>query len=181
MQRYYNYLISRKAFNAVNAMGFIDIVIICCFLPSLYFGAKNGFIKQIISLAIIILGIKLSIKFSPYLADWLVNRVAMQPMWVSVLSFAIVFIAVALAGAVLEGVLNKVVDVTMLGGFNRLLGILLSMVKVAIVLSLVAYVVRSANELLDFISEDELRESRFFQPLLDLADRIFPALKYIIQ
>lgn len=162
-------------------MGIIDIVIICCFLPSLYFGAKNGFIKQVISLIIIVLGIKLSISLSPHAAEWLQSRVEIQPVWISVISFAVVFIAVALVGALVEKLLGMVVKVTMLGWLNRLLGIVFSMLKVAVVLSLLAYFLNSANELLEFMSEEDIADSNFFKPLLDFADKIFPALKSIIQ
>jgi len=162
-------------------MGIIDIVIICCFLPSLYFGAKNGFIKQVISLIIIVLGIKLSISLSPGAAQWLQSRVELQPVWISVISFAVVFIAVALVGALVGKLLGLVIKVTMLGWLDRLLGIVFSLLKVAVVLSLLAYFLNSANELLEFISEDDLADSNFFKPLLDFADKVFPALKSIIQ
>ena len=162
-------------------MGIIDIIIICCFLPSLYFGAKNGFIRQIISLVIIILGIKLSISFSPHVAEWLQSRVEFQPMWISVISFVAVFAAVAIVLSLVEKLLDSLIDVTMLGWLNRLLGIVFSMLKVAVILSLVAYFVNSANELVGFISEEKLAESNFFKPLLDLSDKIFPALKSFIQ
>ena len=69
----------------------------------------------------------------------------------------------------------------MLGWLDRLLGILFSMLKVVVLLSLLAYFVNSANELLGFISEEDLADSNFFKPLLDLSDKIFPALKSIIQ
>jgi len=162
-------------------MGIIDIVIICCFLPSLYFGAKNGFIRQVISLIIIILGIKLSISFSATVAEWLSSRIELQPVWISVISFVVVFIAVALVFALVEKLLNAVIDVALLGWLNRLLGVVFSMLKVAVLLSLLAYFINSANELLGFISEEDIADSNFFKPLLDLADKIFPALKSIIQ
>ncbi|MBO7487405.1 MAG: CvpA family protein [Bacteroidales bacterium] len=162
-------------------MGIIDIVIICCFLPSLYFGARNGFIKQLISLVIIVLGIKLAISLSPHVAEWLQSRVELQATWISVISFAAVFVAVALVGALVEKLLSAVIDVTMLGWINRLLGIVFSLLKVAVVLSLLIYFVNSANELLGFLSEEDIADSKFFKPLLDLSDKIFPALKSLIQ
>lgn len=162
-------------------MGIIDIIIICCFLPCLYLGARNGFIKQVISLVIIIVGIKLSISFSAPVSEWLSSRIELQPIWVSVISFTAVFVVVALVFGLVEKLLDAVVKVTMLGWLNRLLGILFSMLKVVVLLSLLAYFVNSANELLGFISEDQISESNFFKPLLDLSDKIFPALKSLIQ
>ena len=162
-------------------MGILDIIIVCCFLPCLYFGARNGFIKQVISLIIIIVGIKLSISFSSPVSEWLRSRIELQPIWVSVISFVAVFIVVALVFGLVEKLLDAVVKVTMLGWLNRLLGIIFSMLKVVVLLSLLAYFINSANELLNFISEDKIAESNFFKPLLDLADKIFPALKSLIQ
>lgn len=162
-------------------MGIIDIVILCCLLPCLYFGAKNGFLRQVISLVIIIVGIKLSISFTAPVAEWLGSRIELQPVWTSVISFTVVFIAVALVFALVEKLLAAVIKITMLGWLDRLLGILFSMLKVVVLLSLLAYFVNSANELLGFISEEDLADSNFFKPLLDLSDKIFPALKSIIQ
>ena len=162
-------------------MGIIDIVILCCLLPCFYFGAKNGFIRQVISLIIIIVGIKLSISFSAPVAEWLRSRIELQPVWTSVISFVIVFVAVALVFALVEKLLSAVIKVTMLGWLDRLLGIIFSILKVVVLLSLLAYFVNSANELLGFISEENIAESNYFKPLLDLADKIFPALKSIIQ
>lgn len=162
-------------------MGILDIIIICCLLPCLYFGAKNGFIKQVISLIIIFLGIKLSISFSAPVTQWMQDRFELQPVWVSIISFAVVFIVVALVFALIEKLLDAVVKVTMLGWLNCLLGIVFSMLKVVVLLSILAYFVNSINGLLGFISEDQIAESNFFKPLLDLADKIFPALKSIIQ
>jgi len=162
-------------------MGIIDIVIICCFLPSLFLGAKNGFVKQVISLVILFLGIKLSIAFSTPVAGWLQSRITLQPVWISVISFASVFIIVAIFFAAVGKLLESVIKVTMLGWLNRLLGIVFSMLKVLLVLCLLAYFVNSANGLLGFLSEDQLAESNFFGPLLNLADKVFPALKSIIQ
>lgn len=162
-------------------MGILDIIIICCFLPCLFFGARNGFIKQVISLVIIILGIKLSISFSGPVSEWLGSRFELQPVWISIISFAVVFIVVALVFGLVEKLLDAVVKITMLGWLNRLLGIVFSMLKVVVLLSLLAYFVNSANEFLGFISEDQISESNFFKPLLQLSDKIFPALKSLIQ
>ena len=162
-------------------MGIIDIIIICCFLPSLFFGAKNGFIRQVISLIIIFAGIKLSIMFSVPVSEWLKSHIEIQPVWISVISFVVIFAAVALVFSVIEKLLNSIIKLTMLGWLNRLLGVVFSMMKVVLVLCLLAYFLNAANEVLGFISEDDLAESNFFKPLLDLSDKVFPALKSIIQ
>ena len=81
----------------------------------------------------------------------------------------------------IHGMDLKVNKFTMLGWINRLLGIVFSMLKVAVLLSILAYFVNSANDMLGFISEEDLADSNFFKPLLDLSDKVFPALKSLIQ
>ena len=162
-------------------MGTIDIIIICCFLPSLYFGARNGFIKQIISLLIIFFGIRLALVFSPDVAEWFQKQTPLQPFWIAVISFSLVFLVVALLLSLAGKLLDKIIRITMLGWLNVLLGIVFSMLKVALVLSLVVYAVNAANELTGFISEEKLAESGFFPMLLDFSKTVFPALQSIIQ
>ncbi|NLD20973.1 MAG: CvpA family protein [Bacteroidales bacterium] len=162
-------------------MGILDIIILCCFLPSLYCGVKNGFVKQVISLVVIILGIKLSIQFSEVVSQWILERVEMQPTWASILSFVVIFLAVALVFGLLGNLIEKILKVTLLGWLNKLLGIVFSLIEVALILSILLYLFNSINNLLDLVSEDVIAESKFYQPLLNLADKIFPTLESLIQ
>ena len=54
-------------------MGVIDIVIVCCFLPVLYFGIKNGLVKQLVAFAVIYFGLRLSLRFATPVAEWIVG------------------------------------------------------------------------------------------------------------
>ena len=159
----------------------IDIIIVCCFLPSLYFVLKNGLVKQVISLVVIILGIKLSIQFSEVVSQWILERVEIQPTWASIISFVVIFLAVALVFGLLGNLIEIILKVTLLGWLNKLLGIVFSFVEVAVILSILLYLFNSINNLLDLVSEDIIAESKFYQPLLNLADKLFPTLKSLIQ
>ena len=59
-------------------MGIVDIVIVCCFLPALYFGIKNGLVKQLVALAVLYFGIRLSLRFSIPVGDWVVEHFGMS-------------------------------------------------------------------------------------------------------
>jgi membrane protein required for colicin V production len=162
-------------------MGVIDIVIVCCFLPVLYFGIKNGLIKQVVAFAVIYFGIMLSLKFATPAADWVLQHVKIPEFWAKAISFILFFFAVALLLNLLGKMLEKIIKISLLGWLNKLLGIVVTFCIFALVLSVVVYFVDSANNLLDFIPKEKLEESRFYPALLDLSKEVFPHFKELFQ
>lgn len=158
-------------------MGSIDIVILVCLLPSLYFGIKNGLVRQIISVAVIYLGITLSLRFADPVSQWVTSLVKMQPFWAKTVSFIIIFAAVALVLNLLGNIIQKAISATPVGFLNRLLGILLSLFIFMLIVSLVVYMIDSLNELTGFISEEKLADSKLYPFMLNLAKTFFPYLK----
>ncbi|MBO4557290.1 MAG: CvpA family protein [Bacteroidales bacterium] len=160
-------------------MGTIDIIIAACFLPAIFLGLKNGFVRQLVALAVIVLGLWASAKFSDTVAQWLSQRFSWEPFWIKAVSFAAIFLAVALVLNLLGTLLEKLLNITLLGWLNRLLGLALSLVTCALIVGTLIYLVNSANNLISFIPEEKLAESRFFKPLLKLVETVFPYLKQL--
>ena len=158
-------------------MGTIDLIILACFLPAAVIGLKDGFIRQVVALAALILGLYLSVRFSAPVGQWITERWHLEPFWIKVLSFSVIFIAVALVLSLLGKLLEKVLRITMLGWLNRLLGLVFAMITTALIVGTLIYVLNSANGLLEFIPEEKLAESRLYKPLLHLAKTVFPYLK----
>ena len=142
-------------------MGTIDIVILACFLPGVFIGLKNGFIRQLVALAVVVLGIWLSLRFSDIVGGWLTDRFQIEPFWAKAI------------GKLLE----KVLDIAMLGWLNRLAGLVLALATSALVIGTLIYLTDSANSLIGFIPEEKISESRFYRPLLTFVERVFPYLK----
>ena len=158
-------------------MGTIDLIILACFLPAVVIGLKDGFIRQVVALASLVLGLYLSVRFSTPVGQWITERWHLEPFWVKVLSFSVIFIAVALVLNLLGKLLEKVLNITMLGWLNRLLGLVFAMITTALIVGTLIYVLNSANGLLEFIPEEKLTESRLYKPLLHLVEIVFPYLK----
>lgn len=158
-------------------MGVIDIIIVICFLPAIYFGIKNGLVKQIIAIASIYFGITLSLRFADAVTEWMKGFVSFNPSWMKIVSFIIIFGVVAIVLNLLGKLLEKIIHVTLLGWLNRLLGILLSFALFAIIISTIIYFVDSANELIHFIPDEKKEASNFYPVLLDLSKKLFPYLK----
>jgi len=158
-------------------MGTLDLIILVCFLPAIFIGLKDGFIKQLVALAAIILGIYLSMRFSDAVAARIAEKVSWEPFWIKAISFVAIFIVVALVLNLLGKLLEKVFKIAMLGWLNRLLGLALALVAGALIIGTLIYMVNSANGLLNFIPEEKIEESRFYKPLLELVQQVFPYLK----
>jgi len=158
-------------------MGVIDIIIVCCFLPVLYFGIKNGLVKQLVAVAVVYLGITLSLKFATPVSEWLSARINLSEFWAKAISFVLIFFAVALVLSLIGKILEKIIKISLLGWLNKLLGIVLTFCLFTLLISVLVYFVDSANNLLDFIPKEKLEESRFYPALLDFSKEVFPHFK----
>ena len=162
-------------------MGVIDIVIVCCFLPVLYFGIKNGLVRQLVALAVIYFGITLSLKFSSSVSAWLLEHLEMPEFWAKAVSFILVFFVVALVLSLLGRLVEKIIQIYLLGWLNKLLGIVMTFVLFLFIISALVYLVDSANNILEFIPKEKLEESRFYPQLLNLSQEVFPRVKDLFQ
>lgn len=158
-------------------MGVIDIVIVCCFLPVLYFGIKNGLVRQLVAVAVIYFGITLSLKFSTSVSAWVLEHLEMPEFWAKAVSFILVFFVVALVLSLLGRLVEKIIQISLLGWLNKLLGVVLTFVLFLFIISALVYLVDSANNILEFIPKEKLEESRFYPSLLQLAQDVFPRFK----
>ena len=158
-------------------MGVIDIVIVCFFLPALFFGIKNGMVKQLVALAVIYFGIVLSLRFATPVSQWVLEHVNMTEFWAKAVSFILIFFAVALVLSLFGRIIEKIIKITLLGWLNKLLGVVMTFILTILLLSVVVYLVDSANNLLEFIPKEKLEESRFYPALLQLSQEVFPHFK----
>lgn len=146
-------------------------------LPSLYFGFKNGLIKQIISFAVIYLGITLALKFADNVSPYVLQYIKVNEFWAKALAFLLIFAAVSLVLNLIGKIIEKAVGSTAVGFLNRILGVLLSLLIFTLLVSLAVCFVDSLNETLKFIPKEKLDESQLYPSMLDIAKTFFPYLK----
>ena len=162
-------------------MGVIDIIIVCCFLPVLYFGIKNGLVKQLVALGVIYFGITLSLRFSVRVSGWVMEHVQLSEFWAKAISFILIFFAVAIVLSLFGKLIEKIIQISLLGWLNRLLGVVVTLCLFALALSGLVYLVDSANNIVEFIPKEKLAESRFYPALLNLSQQVFPLFKELFK
>ena len=160
-------------------MGTIDIILILCFLPCIYFGLKKGLVKLLISFCTVYFGITLSLRFSAPVIEWIGGHLKISPFAAKTISFVLIFFGIAIVFSLFGRLVEKVLQITLLGWVNRLLGLAVSCLIFIVALSSIIFLVDSANNLMHFISEEQIGASKLYPLLLDLAKQIFPYFKQI--
>lgn len=122
-------------------MNFFDILTLVALAWAVISGWRSGFISQLLGLVGIILGIILSLRYGAVVG----NMFGIDARFSVVAGFLITFVAVLVVATILSRLLAKVLSFIGLGWVNTLLGIVLSVVKGLVVLSMLYASIYSLN------------------------------------
>jgi len=100
----------------------LDLVFAVLILLAAIKGYRRGLIVGIFSFIALIIGLAAAIKLSAVVADYLGNTVKISDQWLPVISFAIVFLIVALLVRLGANAIQKAAETIMLGWVNRIGG-----------------------------------------------------------
>ena len=171
--KFYIYL---QKINQVN-MNTIDIVILIPLLLGFVFGLSKGFIREIISLAVIFVGIYGSKWFSPIASSILTGVFSVSETVAKPLSFVVVFIAIALLMMFLARSLDKLVENISLGGLNKLLGGLFGALKYALIISLLLNVFHVLDSKISILNAETKTDSTLYKPMIQLVPQLWEEVK----
>jgi len=104
-------------------MNWLDAIIVVILILSLVTGFINGLVKEVASLAALILGIWGAIKFSTFTAEKLYDYFDMTGRYVGVIAFLITFGIIVVIIHFIGILADKVVSAASLGFINRILGL----------------------------------------------------------
>ncbi len=110
-------------------MNWIDLVIVVILILSMVSGFINGLIREVASLAALILGIWGAIKFSAFTAAKLYDFFDMSGHYVGIIAFVITFGIIVVVIHFVGLLADKIADAAALGFINRLLGIVFGLVQ----------------------------------------------------
>jgi membrane protein required for colicin V production len=158
-------------------VNYIDIILIIPFIWFIYKGFTRGLIIELASLAALILGIYGAFYFTDLIEAKLTENLNVKPDYSPVIAFIIIFVIVAvvvyLVGKLLEGIINLVA----LGLLNKLAGVLFGILKCAVLLSVLIYVINHFNDRL--IPGEEKESSLLYRPIEGIVPLIWQGAKNI--
>lgn len=161
-------------------MNILDIILLVCFIPAVIGGIRKGFIAQVVAIISIVLGVWLSVKFASMAGAWISRWTETSPQLINIISFTVIFIAVAIVLFAIGKLLEKTIKIIMLGWLNRLLGVLFSMLKCILILGFICIVFESINTRYGIVPASYLDSSQLYGPFRDIAISVFPYFKELI-
>ncbi len=156
-------------------MNIIDIILGVILAYSLYRGFKNGLIVELCGILGILLGVYLSYKFG----NVFVKYIDLSYEVASVLSFIAVFVIAVVVVHLLARLVSKLLSGIGLGGVNRLLGGFASLIKFAIVLSLLLSLFTTINRETKWVEKKTMDGSVVAKYLNKSSELLFPYIDFI--
>jgi membrane protein required for colicin V production len=155
-------------------MNLLDIIILICLILALIHGIIKGFISQAISLISIIVGVWAASHFSDLVYQWLAAHITGSEQTLKIAAFAIIFVIVIVALTLIGKLLEKVIELIMLGWLNRLLGGVFAVAKWLLIMGVITIGFNYLNETFNLVTSETLAQSQLYQMLNDIAGFIFP-------
>lgn len=118
---------------------FLDLLFVIILVLATVKGYQRGLIVGVFSLIAIIIGLAAAIKLSTVVAGYIGDTIKVSDEWLPVISFAVVFILVVLLIRMGANMIQKTVEISMLGWVNRFGGILLYIAIYGMVYSVVLF------------------------------------------
>ena len=150
-------------------MNFFDILTLIALVWAVVSGWRSGFVSQLLGLVGIVLGIVLSIRYGAAVGALL----GIDPRFSVVAGFLITFVATLIVATILAKLLARVLSFIGLGWVNTLLGIVLSVVKGLVVLSMLYASIYALNDNLKFVEKRYFENSVSFDVVRKCAEPLF--------
>jgi membrane protein required for colicin V production len=145
-------------------------------LSAAYKGYTRGFIVSVVSLVAIIVGLAAAVKLSAVVGNWLSKTVNIGSQWLPFLSFIAVMVGVILVLRLVANVLQKSVELLLMGWANKLGGILFYAIIYTLIFSVVLFY---ANKL-GIIKQRTIDESKCYAIVQPMGIIVINGIGYVI-
>lgn len=126
-------------------MSIWDFVILILLLAGAYRGYQKGLLMAIVSFVALIAGLIGAIAWTPALMTHLSERSDLSSEILSVLAFLAIFIGIIIALNIAGRFIKMVIDLTPIGAIDGLVGALLGMLKWALGISIILWIMDKAQ------------------------------------
>ena len=121
-------------------MTYFDYIILGFLVVFLVKGVRQGLIKQVTAIIGLVGGLILAWKFYPLLSEWVV-KAGIHPTVSAVISFAVIYIAVAVVVKIFGSALDSAAKKLFLGWVNRAAGAVFGLVEGALIVVIILVLV----------------------------------------
>jgi len=158
-------------------MNKLDMILLLPIGLGFVFGLFKGLIKEITSLAAIVLGIYGAKLLAPFVSGILVSLFNFSEKTAMPMSYLVLFVGIAIGLLILAKSLEKVFDSMSLGGLNKLFGGIFGALKYALIVSVLLIVFNAIDSRFSIMSSETKDNSFVYKPLLNLAPTLWDEAK----
>lgn len=151
-------------------MNIFDIIVYLSLAWAVFNGWRRGFLLQMLSLLAVVAALFFATQYGSELERILGIDIGVQ----GVVGFIVIFVAAMILIAVSGYVLRAVFRFAGLGAIDVLLGILFSVAKVALIVSVLFSWFDNANKSYEWASRECVAESRWYEPVNGITDKLTP-------
>ncbi len=155
----------------------LDIIFLIPLLLFAYNGFKKGIVIEVASLGALILGLYFAFYFSSFAADLLDNWFAIDAKYMAAIAFIVTFIVVVLVVVSVGKLLEKVIDILLLGFFNKLAGAVFGILKGALILSILIFIINYFDQSRRVFDKEVCAKSIFYEPIESIAPELYSWVK----
>lgn len=159
-------------------MNSLDYIILIPVLTGLIIGLFKGLIKEVIGLAVIVLGIYIAKLLGPLAGELLISLLDISPTGAQPLGFIAVFAVVAILLTLIGKLTQGLVNVLSLGFLNTLVGGIFGALKVALVISILLNVLAALDHKFSIIDPESKDNSLLYEPVTELAPELWEDLSH---
>ena len=157
-------------------MNWIDLIIVVILILSMVMGFINGLVKEVATLAALVLGIWGAIRFSSFTAGRLYDYFDMTGQYVGIIAFIVTFGIIVVIIHFIGILADKLVNAVALSFVNRLLGIAFGVFKSVLILSVFFVILNEIDSRKPFLPKETIEGSKFYNPISDFAPILFPII-----
>jgi len=155
----------------------IDIIILVLLLAGAITGFRKGFIKQLASLAGLIIGLIAAKMLYVAVGDKLIGTITTNPTFAHSLAFVLIWVVVPIVFTLVASLLTKALEIISLGWLNRLLGAALGAVKLVLFISVFLCAFEYIDSDNQIINKEMKESSALYYPMKELAATFMPVVQ----
>jgi membrane protein required for colicin V production len=157
-------------------MNYIDMFIMVLLIYAVVRGMVRGLVLQLASLASLIVGIYIALRFSGFTTHFLSSRWAMDYEYLYLVSLALTFSIVFILIHLLGKWIDTLVETAHLSFINKLAGALFNVLKVVVIAGVILVLIDRIDNRVKILPKNAREGSFFYKPVTGLVRLIFPRL-----
>lgn len=154
-------------------MGWFDYLMLLVLLHSVYEGWKKGFVMLAAEVISLFLGYWAANKFTAQFVDW-VAEAGVSPQYVWWITSILVFVGVVILARWAGKIVSQLVRLALLGGLNKLLGVLASFLRTVLIISILIQISYAVHSAFPLIPPVQSVNSASYKPVKEFAPNSYP-------